>query len=299
MVLQETFGEFDSTERLRALIQLICQLPGIYEVLIKADNGEEGIVHCANETIKNAAYRNLSGMEALAEILSWGAGKYWLEELPVVPTRTINIPLDKLFLEVDKIISSSAPPALGSQEQPEEATAPDVGAAPTEEPVVPSEEEAPTEVGAAEAEKGVDISETPVVPAEPKVKPPETEESSVAGPEAPISEAEADLPHRIASIKGVNSVIIASTDGILVSAVNIEPKEEQVQMVALLGEALEETGGLFGKGRFLHGAVDLVSNRILIHPFRDSYIGAFIGSQVSAAATGGEIERLIAEELAK
>lgn len=298
MVLQETFGEFDSTERLRALIQLICQLPGTYEVLIKADNGEEGIVHCANETIRNAAYRNLSGMEALAEILSWGAGKYWLEELPVVPTRTINIPLDKLFVEVDRIISSSAPPPA-SQEQPEEATAPDVEAAPTEEPIVPSEEEAPTEVVAAEEEKGVDISETPAVSAEPGVESPEAEESPAEEPEVPKSEARADLPNRIASIKGVKGIIVVSVDGVLLSSVNIEPGEDQVQMVALLGQALEQIGELFGKGRFMHGAIDMVLDRILIHTFRNSFVGSFIGSNVSAAVVGSQIERLIEEELAR
>jgi hypothetical protein len=282
---------------LRALIQLICQLPGTYEVLVKADNGEEGIVHCANETIKNAACRNLSGIEALAEILSWGAGKYWLEELPVVPIRTINIPLDRLFVEVDKIISSSATPAPASQEQPEEA-APGVEAAPIEEPVPPSEEKAPTEVGTAEQERGEEASETPVVPTEPGVEPPEAEESPAA-PEVSTIEAGADLPHRIASIKGVKGIIVASVDGVLLSSVNIEPGEDQVQMVALLGQALEQIGELFGKGRFMHGAIDMVLDRILIHTFRNSFFGTFIGSNVSAAVVGSQIERLIEEELAR
>jgi predicted regulator of Ras-like GTPase activity (Roadblock/LC7/MglB family) len=296
MVLQETFGEFDSTERLRALLKLICQLPGTYEILIKADNGEEGIVHCANEMIKNAAYRNLSGIEALVEILSWDAGKYWLEELPVIPIRTINVPLEKLFAEVEKIISPPAPSLPTSQDKSEETTDPSEQAPPTEDPVVPSEEKSPTDMVATEKEGGADTSETPAATAEPIAESPEAEESPAATPDVPTNEAVADLPHRIASIKGVKGLIVVSVDGILLSSVDIEPGEDQVQMVALLGQALEQIGELFGKGRFTHGAIDMISDRILIHTFHQSFVGTFIGSNVSAAMVGSQIERLIEEE---
>jgi hypothetical protein len=104
MLLQDTFGEFDSTQRLKNLIHLSCQLTGTYEVLLKAENGEEGIIHCSTGSVRNAACRNLSGIDALAVILTWSKGKYWLEELPVLPVRTINEPLEKAFSEAENLV---------------------------------------------------------------------------------------------------------------------------------------------------------------------------------------------------
>lgn len=293
MVLQETFGEFSSTERLRSLIRLICQLPGTYEVLIQTGEGEEGILHCANDTIRNAACRNLSGLDALSVILSWPRGKYWLEELPVLPTRSMNFPLDRLFAEVEKInpATSVAPDREdeeSTQPQPEAKGAP----AAVEKPPTTRIEEKPEEAPIVPVEK----KEPPVV-----VKPePEPEPAPITTPPAPVEKPKTDsddLPHRIAAIKGAESVIVTSVDGMLLANVNIEPTNDQVQMVALLGEALEQIGEIFTKGRFKHGSIDMGTERILLHTFRQSYIGTFIDPKASAAVVGGEIEDLIHKEL--
>ncbi len=329
MVLQETFGEFDSTQRLRSLIKLICQLPGTYEVLIKAESGEEGILHCANDTIKNAAWRDLSGVEALAQILSWDRGKYWLEELPVLPVRTISLPLDKLFAETDKRMESEqdAPASESSAAAPSDSqvqspgpmgeipveASPSDEASPVEEmpPVTPPVPVTPSvplrgilsinrsirsghkEITPVTPVTPVVSEDKPSVPATFPATPPATPAKT---PPTPPGQAGKALPDRIAAIKGVNGVIIASSDGMLVSAVNIEPESEQVQMVALLGEALEAIGGLFGKGKLLHGVIDMMTDRTLIHPLGGSFAGTFVGSQVSAAVVGSEIERIIVEE---
>lgn len=311
MVLQETFGEFDSPERLRSLIQLICQLPGTYEVLIKSEKGEEGILHCENDTVRNAACRNLSGMEAFTAILAWERGKYWLEELPVLPMRTLNLPLDKLFAEVDNIS-----PGIEHLQAPEEK--PEDRRPESSEPE-PSQTE-PSQTEPSQSEPTQSVSSTPRpepeprTDTEPEITPvfeepaPQTKPLVEPGKEPAKPEpvttvpdpgaveektAELGLAAKIAALQGVKGVIISSQDGILLARYNIDPAEEQVQMVALFSEALEQIGDLFGKGKLIHGAIDMAAQRILVHTFRRSFVGSFIAPNVSAAMVGEQIEQLI------
>ncbi|MBD3285775.1 hypothetical protein GF338_05515, partial [candidate division WOR-3 bacterium] len=264
MVLQETFGEFNSTERLRSLIRLICQLPGTYEVLIQTGEGEEGILHCANDTIRNAACRNLSGVEALSVILSWPRGKYWLEELPVLPTRSINLPLDRLFSEVEKMNPELKAASIKPEDKEKEKRTPSE----KEDKGAPAAEKKPAEPEAkpaSVAEKKMEPAEKTQTPPTQKTEPEPVEKKTAPEPvktEAKRDEKDTSLPGRIAKLEGVTGVMLTSIDGMLLSSVNVEPNNDQVQMIALLGEALGQMGEVFGKGRLLHGAVDFGKERI-------------------------------------
>jgi len=320
MVLQETFGEFNSTEKLRSLIKLICQLPGTYEVLIQTGEGEEGILHCANDTIRNAACRNLSGMEALAVVLSWPRGKYWLEELPVLPARSINLPLERIFTEVEQINPATRVTPVQTEDKKEEKSAAPQTEAKGAPAAVKQQEylkieerlkEPLIEKKPAPVAESVKPGDAPQVKAEPKpVQPPAPEQKPEVKPApAPAAKPAAStvvpkilsdpegLPKRIAAVKGVNSVIVASMDGSLITSVNIEPSSDLVQMIAIFGEALGQVGDLFGKAKFKHGSIDMGAERILLHVFRSSYIASFITPTASAATVGGDIENLISKEL--
>ncbi|GEM_PF-5880376 len=324
MGLQETAGEFDSPQRLRRIIELICQLPGTYEVLINNDDGEEGILHCEKESIKNAAFRDLSGIDALSIILSWQRGKYWLEVLPILPTATIHSSLEELFAEIDKRLNhayqsneaeispvpQSEPEDLAesvstsdAQEGEEEHT-PDPSSifepvvAPSEAPAS-LEQESPKEPVAFESSEPV-ADEAPFEVVSEQDKDTQSSANTASATETPPPTASADdLPSKIARIKGVNGVLLVSQDGEFLSAINIEANDDRVQMVALLQEALEQIGDLFAKGEFVHGAVDMEAERILIHPFQKLVLATFIGDKVSAAMLGSEIETLIAKEQGK
>ncbi|MBN2380978.1 hypothetical protein JXM67_14365 [candidate division WOR-3 bacterium] len=299
MVLQETFGEFTSTERLRSLIRLICQLPGTYEVLIQTGEGEEGILHCANDTIRNAACRNLSGIEALSVILSWPRGKYWLEELPVLPIRSINLPLERIFTEVEKNNPEArVTPDKTTDKTKGASTEPQFEARGAPAAV---KEGIPLEPAKEAVETGTEPETKPAPEAEEKPtleKKPEPKPTPTTATQKPPIEAD-DLTNRIAAIKGTDGVIVTSADGILLASIGIEPTTDQIQMVALLGETLEQIGEQFGKGKFKHGSIDLGAQSILLHTFRQAYYGTFIKPGTSAAVVGGRIEDLMAKESEK
>ncbi len=301
MLLQDTFGEFDSTQRLRNLIQLICQLTGTYEVLLKAESGEEGIIHCSTGTVRNAACRNLSGIDALAVILTWSKGKYWLEELPVLPVRTINEPLDKIFAEVENLAKQKTATPFTKETVFETAPALPPQSSPLKQQAV--ENKTPASQPEVKTEK-MEIKEAPL----PKLKeelPPETgsrvspvvrNEGEPAAPVESKSREGIGLAQKIAAIDGAEGIIIASIDGTLLKVQDVDSGPQMAQLLALLGEALEQVAEAFEKGKLIHGSIEFTDHRILVHPFKNKYIGTKISFDSSSAMIGSEIEKLLSEE---
>lgn len=303
MLLQDTFGEFDSTQRLKNLIQLICQLTGTYEVLLKAENGEEGIIHCSTGTVRNAACRNLSGIDALELILTWQKGKYWLEELPVLPVRTINDSLDKLFAEIEdrRTKEKALEPAnktdtgetvfeIATPPPPAGKTSLESKAAPLQTDLSAGKSEpAPPPV----SRESQEHAEQPAKPATGK------EQETVRTQETRFTEGSSiaqKVMSKVMSIEGIKGIIVASMDGSLLEAQEMDSGQETAQLLALLGEALEQVGETFAKGKLVHGSIEFSDHRILVHPFKNTYIGTKINFDTSSAMIGSEIEKRLGEE---
>lgn len=247
MVVQDTFGEFDARRGLRGLVEFICKLSGTYEVLIRAADGREGVIHCSGGNIRNATHANLSGLDALKEIFSWERGRYWLEELADLPAQTVDIPLAEALGEIAEILPATEPSVK-----------------PAREPV-PKPQPRPARV--------------------------DTTAKSVTG--LVNEDALAELCEKINAIPGVAGVMVVSQDGVLLAWQGRQRNNQDAQMLAILGEAFEETGELAGKGRLLHGAVELDNERLLIHPLRETCVGTIIGYDVSAQLVGIQVERII------
>lgn len=96
------YGECNSSRDLRGYIELLCGFPGSYEIDIRSVDGEEGILHCGDHTVQHALWRDLSGVDALSVILSWGTVKFRIEAVPVLPHATITMPLKGVFEEVGR-----------------------------------------------------------------------------------------------------------------------------------------------------------------------------------------------------
>lgn len=290
MLLQDTFGEFDSTQRLKNLIQLICQLTGTYEVLLKAESGEEGILHCSNGTIRNAAYRNLSGMEALSIIIKWSKGKYWLEELPVLPVRTIHEPLEKVLSDAERIAASKANeiivPATDLETSEGKLGQKDSSAKVTEKPISDERKEPATVIKTEkEEQKFVPLTK----PEESRPLPASAE--SVASKDKFVKDD--TILKELTSISGIKGIIMASMDGTLLKMHGTESGAGAAQLLALLGEALEQTGEVFEKGKLIHGSIEFADKKILLHSFQNNYIGSEIDLETSSQIVGSEIEKLL------
>lgn len=282
--MQTNSGEFDSPKKLRDMITLLCLSNSAYEVSVKSLDDKDGVIHCDKGTICNAACLNLSGIDALIEIVSWHRGKYWVEELPIIPLGTMDMPLSELWKEVDK----RTPMAHGEDEH---------GVAPVLESNA-SERSADTEP----------VFTRPSRPTPPQIEEPSPEtdspsaqdisENNTSLVENPAfqSNPQEQLLDNILKIKGVEGTMLTSVDGEVLAVKGKDPEKQQIEMIALLGEALVEIGETFGKGILTHGAIDFASYRVLIHPWGNSFVGTIIGNGVSAAVTGSEIEKLTGEQ---
>lgn len=298
MLLQDTFGEFDSTQRLKNLIQLICQLTGTYEVLLKAENGEEAIVHCSAGSVRNAACRNLSGLDALTLILTWSKGKYWLEELPVLPVRTLNEPLDKLFTEIEDRAKSKTTEPVNKTETRETVFEIATPPPPTEKSSLELKAAPPqTDFSASKREPApTPVSREPQRPAEQPAKPVTGKEPDIVKTQGTQFTEGSPIAQKVMSIEGVKGIIVASMDGSLLEAQEMDSGQETAQLLALLGEALEQVGETFAKGKLVHGSIEFSDHRILVHPFKNTYIGTKINFDSSSAMIGSEIEKRLREE---
>lgn len=96
------YGECTSTEELKNFIELVCELPGCYEVGIETVNGEEAVLHCGDHRIQHALWRDLSGLDALSVIFSWDRVNLRIEAVPVLPHATISGSLGNVFDEVSR-----------------------------------------------------------------------------------------------------------------------------------------------------------------------------------------------------
>lgn len=90
----QVVSSFHTLERFVALLE---NLPGAYEVYITSEAGEEGVLFCGNKIIRHAACKDLSGMNAMSEILSWNGVNFSIRYVPTSPEREIYIPLNYLL----------------------------------------------------------------------------------------------------------------------------------------------------------------------------------------------------------
>lgn len=95
-------GEFESPYKLQDFVRLLCGFPGNYEVQVSSQDGEEAVMHCGENTIRNAMWREVAGVDALVMIFSWPKVRFRIEPLSVLPPRTIDLPLDSVLIMVNR-----------------------------------------------------------------------------------------------------------------------------------------------------------------------------------------------------
>jgi hypothetical protein len=86
-----------SFHTLERFVSLLENLPGAYEVYLTSEEGEEGVLFCGNKIIRHAACKDLSGMSAMSEILSWSGVSFNIQHVQTSPEREIYIPLNYLL----------------------------------------------------------------------------------------------------------------------------------------------------------------------------------------------------------
>jgi hypothetical protein len=106
----------------------------------------------------------------------------------------------------------------------------------------------------------------------------------------------ARLAQKITAIDGVKGIIFASMDGSLLRTQDIDSGPQMAQLLALLGEALDQVGEAFGKDKLVHGSIEFADHRILIHTYMNIYVGTKIAFDSSASMIGSEVEKLLSEE---
>lgn len=103
-------ADYVSTQSLRGFIELLANLPGNFEVQVRSHKDTEGVLQCGNKIIRNAACMDLSGVRALAEILSWPQIAFRIEDLKLPPPQEIYIPLEYLL---QAMVPKSPAPIFG------------------------------------------------------------------------------------------------------------------------------------------------------------------------------------------
>lgn len=92
----------------------------------------------------------------------------------------------------------------------------------------------------------------------------------------------ADVIAQLRTISGVESVIIASQDGVLIGAdVQGSEAESQAAVTVFLGTAAQQLSDALQLGTFAHGVITQKSKRLLILPQADRYIGLELAENAS------------------
>lgn len=87
----------NSLHTFEKFVELMETLPGSYEVAISSCDGEEGVLFCGNKIIRKAACKDLSGMNALGQILSWDGINFNIRKVAACPEQDIYVPINYLL----------------------------------------------------------------------------------------------------------------------------------------------------------------------------------------------------------
>lgn len=106
--------------------------------------------------------------------------------------------------------------------------------------------------------------------------------SSVAPVRSSGGSMSADVIAQLRTISGVESVIVASHDGVLIGAdAQGSEAESRAAVTVFLGTAAQQLSDALQLGTFAHGVITQKSKRLLILPQADRYIGLELAENVS------------------
>lgn len=106
--------------------------------------------------------------------------------------------------------------------------------------------------------------------------------ASVAPSRSSGGSMSADVIAQLRTISGVESVIIASHDGVLIGAdVQGSEAESRAAVTVFLGTAAQQLSDALQLGTFAHGVITQKSKRLLILPQADRYIGLELAENAS------------------
>jgi predicted regulator of Ras-like GTPase activity (Roadblock/LC7/MglB family) len=93
-----------------------------------------------------------------------------------------------------------------------------------------------------------------------------------------------DLIAQLRNINGVEGVVVASNDGVLMGAdVPDSDAENQAAVTVFVGTAAQQLSDALQLGAFAHGVITQKSKRLLILPQADRYIGLELAENASPA----------------
>lgn len=106
--------------------------------------------------------------------------------------------------------------------------------------------------------------------------------SSVAPSRSSGGPMSTDVIAQLRTISGVDSVVVASHDGVLIGAdVQNSDAESQAAVIVFVGTAAQQLSDTLQLGALAHGVITQKSKRLLILPQADRYIGLELAENAS------------------
>jgi len=208
MPLQGNLNEMS----LANLIQVNCQEMRSARLMLE-HAGQQGEVYFSDGQVSHAVLGDVTGNEAVYEMLTWTDGTFVYDRDQSSPTKTITVKWNALLLEGMKRMA----------ERP-----------------------------------------APVSKAEVKMK--------------------TDTLSQLKQIDGVNGVVLATSDGIVLGAdIPGSDGEGEAAVAVFLGAASSQLADVLQLSTFSHGVVSLKQKRLLVMQKTDYYVGLVLGENVSPA----------------